>query len=302
MKDFFQPCEICGGSHWQIQYKGRVRDGAFGNFTKGDCIVAKCSECGIERLNESACKDESFYQTTEYRSLLKEPEDVRGFMTEHDKLQLRNLNMLWPDSLRGKNIADIGCAAGSFLDHVAGISGDKIAIEPCEMYHAYLKSQGYHVYPSVKEAASDWGDKVDFAFCFSVIEHVKNPRIFLDEIREILKPGGKLLISTPNRRDILMRLKGDDYKSFFYRTVHRWYFDIDSFTYCGRRAGLDIVETRYLHRFDLSNALIWLRDGIPKGDTPLPFLDSPLLNNYWKGYLESKGVADYLYFKLRLGA
>ena len=299
MNDIFQSCEICGHSNWEERYRGEVRDGAFGNLSEDACIVAKCLKCGIERLNESACQDEGFYETEEYRRLLNQPEDIAGFMAEHDVLQLRNLTVLWPESIRHKIIADIGCAAGSFLDHVSGLAREKIAIEPCAVYHDSLKLRGYHVYPFVKDAVLDWAGRIDFAFCFSVIEHVQNPRFFLNEIRELLNHEGKLIVSTPNRLDIMMDLKGDEYKRFFYRTVHRWYFDAESFIYCAREAGLKVIETHCVHRFGLSNAMAWLKDGKPTGDIPLPHLDNPLLDNFWKRYVESKGVGDYLYFKIR---
>jgi SAM-dependent methyltransferase len=144
----------------------------------------------------------------------------------------------------------------------------------------------------------DWAGQVDFAFCFSVIEHIQNPRVFLKEIGELLAPEGKLLLSTPNRRDILIDLKGETYVRFFYRTVHRWYFDRDSFAYCARAANLKMVESRCIQRFGLSNTMLWLRDGRPSGLACLPHLDGPLVDRFWKGHLESRGVGDYLYFKL----
>jgi hypothetical protein len=100
----------------------------------------------------------------------------------------------------------------------------------------------------------------------------------------------------------LIDLKEDAYKPFFYRSVHRWYFDTESFAYCARAANLKVVESRCVQRFGLSNALLWLRDGRPSGSTLLPHLDNPLLDSLWKGHLESTGVGDYLYFKLVRGS
>lgn len=291
-------CEICDAAAWDIQYRGRIRNGTFGNLSMDDCIVSKCSRCGVERLDESACKDEDFYKTEEYRRLLKETEDAAGFMAEHDILQLRNLTVLWPDSVRYRAVVDIGCGAGSFLDHIAGLARHKVAVEPCEAYHDSLEERGYHVYPFAKDAAFEWANKIDFAFCFSVVEHVQNPRAFLDDIRKLLKPKGRLIVSTPNCMDILMDLKGDTYQRFFYRTVHRWYFNQDSFKYCARQAGLEVIESRCIHRFGLSNAIAWLRDGRPTGSEVLKHLNSPMLDSFWKSYVESIGVGDYLYFKL----
>ena len=43
------------------------------------------------------------------------------------------------------------------------------------------------------------------AFTFQVIEHIKDDREFLKEIYRVLKPGGRLLLTTPNRLMTLTR-------------------------------------------------------------------------------------------------
>ena len=42
-------------------------------------------------------------------------------------------------------------------------------------------------------------NSVDLAFCTEVIEHTKNPRQLLKEIYRVLKPGGTLILTVPNR-------------------------------------------------------------------------------------------------------
>ena len=290
--DNFRACEVCGSTDWREAYRGPVRDGAFGRLTK-PTIVARCGDCGVERLAEESTKDDDFYKGTEYRAALNEATDAAGFFAEHDRLQLQNLQQVWPETLRGKTIADIGCAAGSFLDHVKGLPARAIAIEPCIPYHRSLSDRGFEVYAS----PSDMNDpaSVDWAFSFSVIEHVGDPKSFLADIRTMVKPGGRILISTPNRADLLMSLLPDTYPSFFYRAVHRWYFDADSLANCARQAGLAVEQMRCVHRFGLSNALIWLRDKKPGGHAALPGINAPLLDAVWARTLEIEGNGDYLY-------
>lgn len=289
----FSACEVCGAQNWEIAFSGPVRDGAFGRLTEST-QVGRCGTCGVERLQESAAKSDDFYQTKDYRTLLAQSTDAVGFFAEHDVLQLQNLEQLWPESIRGQTIADIGCAAGSFLDHVRGLAGRQIAVEPCQEYHESLASRGYevHSYPGQAEEA---GVRADRAFTFSVIEHVDNPREFLSDIRSLLKPGGQLLLSTPNRKDVLMSLLPEVYPSFFYRTVHRWYFDRDSLAECARQAGFKVKEIRCVHRFGLSNTLVWLRDKKPGGRQPIEHVGTPLMNDVWARTLESRDVGDYLF-------
>lgn len=45
----------------------------------------------------------------------------------------------------------------------------------------------------------------DFAVTFQVIEHIQDDKTFISEIHRVLKPGGKLLLTTPNRLMSLTR-------------------------------------------------------------------------------------------------
>lgn len=287
-------CEICGANDWFNYYQGKIRDGSFGNFNENG-VVLECRKCGVQRLREEDCAKEELYEGDEYRKLLGQGTDDVSFFTEHDKLQLRNLETIWPVEMRGKVIADIGCAAGSFLDHVSGLAKKIIAIEPCTIYHESLKSRGYDVYQYAKDAVSAVDASVDIAVTFSVIEHIENPRLFVEDIAKLLKPGGLFIVSTPNIDDILMRLEPDEYPSFFYRTVHRWYFDAESLKKCVEMSGLKLRRLEYKHRFGLSNAVTWLKDKKPGGTMAIKELESMLLDDVWKNYLEEKGLADYIF-------
>jgi SAM-dependent methyltransferase len=46
---------------------------------------------------------------------------------------------------------------------------------------------------------------VDFVVSFQVIEHIRNDRAFLSEVRRVLRPGGRMIITTPNRKTSLTR-------------------------------------------------------------------------------------------------
>ncbi len=48
-------------------------------------------------------------------------------------------------------------------------------------------------------------DSFDYVITFQVIEHIKNDRLMLEEIRRVLKPGGRLIISTPNKKMSITR-------------------------------------------------------------------------------------------------
>jgi SAM-dependent methyltransferase len=289
----FAQCEICGRNSWQTIYHGPVRDGTFGD-SLSEGTVARCTGCGVERLAECHCPPDSSYESEEYRAKLKQGLDAPSYLKLHDEFQIFTLSQIWPKNLRGQTIADIGCAGGSFLDHINGLSDRLVAVEPCSIYHEDLNKRGYAVYPYARDATADLAGQVDLAVSLQVIEHTRNPREFLEDIRPLLKRSGLLVISTPNRDDILNTLLPTDFGSFFYRVVHRWYFDRQSLDECARMAGYQVLESRHVHRYGMSNALAWLRDRKPTGQWRLDGI-SPLADALWRGYLEETGQADTVY-------
>jgi len=288
----FPQCPICANAQWVAAYAGPVRDGAFGNSKMGQ--VARCAGCGIERLAESLCVPEQAYAGEQYRNMLGQGHDLSRHFDTHDELARFTLDTLWPTSLRGKVVIDVGCGGGSLLDHVRGICASAVAVEPDEIFGASLKERGYPWYRSVEAAAADYGGKADTVLSVQVIEHVENPRQFLAGIKQLLAPSGMLLLSTPNRRDIMLELLPDEFSSFYYRSQHRWYFDRQSLGRCAEAAGLRVIEARTLHRYGMANALLWLRDRKPSGRARLPGIDSQA-DALWRAYLDEHERGDNLY-------
>ncbi len=237
------------------------------------------------------------YASSEYRELVDGDASPEYYYALHDAEQAGKLDLLGADRARGKVVADIGCGAGSFLDLVKGLATATIGIEPARSCHAALRSKGHIVFPFCADASAEWRGRVDVVVCFSVIEHLDDPVALLKEAHALLRPGGLMLLSTPNLRDWMLEMLPEEYGAFFYRTVHTWYFDQSSLEKLSRTAGFTGCEVRTVHRFDLSNALLWLRDHRPSGLGSVRV--SPIVNAAFAQWLENEGRGDYLYATLR---
>lgn len=296
MSTAFPVCPICRSTHWRVVYDGPVRDGGHGRSIPAQ--VAACEGCGVERLAESACLKDEAYRGEAYRAHLGQDHDPAKHYATHDELALFTLDTLWPLNLRGKTIADVGCGGGSLLDHLKGLPATALAIDPDTGWKASLEARGYRWFGGAEAAAATLGATVDVAFSIQVIEHVLDPVEFLAGIGKMLAPDGLLLLSTPNRADILMDLLPVEFPPFFYRSQHRWYFTAETLTACCKAAGLVVEEVRHVHRYGMANALLWLRDKRPQGRAGLPGIDRQA-DLLWKAQLETTGKADNLYLKVR---
>jgi len=109
--------------------------------------------------------------------------------------------------LSGK-LLEVGCGTGRGLeilvnaaDHYTGI--DKYESLTSELQKKYPQADfNAMVIPPFKGIADD---SFDVVVSFQVIEHIQDDTAFLKEIHRVLKPGGKAIISTPNKKMTLTR-------------------------------------------------------------------------------------------------
>lgn len=216
-------CKICGSERSPfVVYSGKVRDGQWGKFVDGR--VFECEWCGTRWLEEPKRID---YRHA-YRDHVGEPIDE--YFRLHDKDQPDRLAFLYEQgiSLRDKKVLDVGCGAGSFLDHVEGMA-HTAGVEPCASYQI----QPRQIYPDLAHVPPA---SFDIVTAFLVIEHVDDPVQFLEEMKRVLIPGGHIVASTPNADNPIVNFsKG---RKFFYRTQHPWYFNAKALLSAAVRAGL----------------------------------------------------------------
>ena len=125
------------------------------------------------------------YFTHRIRAL--EGDSSRRFLGEREvKTLLTVLDIQdGPKSLNGKSIADLGCGDQHLRAafELRGASYQGIDINDCNIETDSLPI------PS---------EKVDIVVAMAVIEHLRDPGHFLDEIKRILKYGGALWMDTPD--------------------------------------------------------------------------------------------------------
>lgn len=106
------------------------------------------------------------------------------------------------------NLLEVGCGTGRGLeilvnsaDHYTGIDKYKSLTDQLQEKYPQAKFMDMHI-PPLKGIADNTFDTV---VSFQVIEHIKDDKSFLKEIHRVLKPGGKAIISTPNKKMTLTR-------------------------------------------------------------------------------------------------
>ncbi len=121
-------------------------------------------------------------------------------------------------------LLEIGCGWGDFLlearkrnFEVSGLelSPDATAVANQRLGAALVKS-------GILEENSYEPGVFDVVACFDVIEHVRNPRQFLDRVARLIRPGGLIMIVTPSLDSLSARILGRHWME--YKVEHLYYF------------------------------------------------------------------------------
>lgn len=107
--------------------------------------------------------------------------------------------------VRGERVLDFGCGAGYGSNMLAGHVEDVTAVDISEeaisnAAKSYSASNLHflRIEPTENRALPFPDSNFDDVISFQVIEHVEDVDSYLREIRRVLKPGGRLLLTTPN--------------------------------------------------------------------------------------------------------
>lgn len=285
-------CKICRSKKRTVRYKGPIRVGRFGHLSEDDQTVFECTGCGTVSLPPFGSM-ETYYESHAYRQDYDGGSTDTDFFRAHDGEQLKNLSFVGTEDIRDKVYCDVGCGAGAFLDLVNGYTRRAIAIEPDQTFRDSLQARGYEVFPYASEAKKVISNEVDIVSLFSVIEHIEEPLELLKQSFELMKPGGRLVLTTPNLDDLLLESLGQSYAEFYYRQVHLWYFSKTTLVGLLSKAGFEEVDVSSFQRFGMSNFLYWLRDRAPRGDTAFPGVTNSV-DALWRQQLSESGRGDYL--------
>jgi 2-polyprenyl-3-methyl-5-hydroxy-6-metoxy-1,4-benzoquinol methylase len=103
-----------------------------------------------------------------------------------------------------RRVLEIGCGEGAFLQQLGdnGIESEGIELNPSAV--AIARQKGLPVRRAdLHELSRETPQAFDAVCSFQVLEHVVDPREFLESAVRLTRPGGKLIVAVPNQASFL---------------------------------------------------------------------------------------------------
>lgn len=165
--------------------------------------IWECKNC-TQRFTQNIPDKEGigkYYQSENY---ISHSDTSKGFINNiYHKVRKRTLvqkrKLVEKETGKSKgNILDVGCGTGAFLHTMKEAGWDATGLEPdktarekaLELYGLHLEDSEkfYQLAPKSFDAITMW----------HVLEHVHDLHAYIDQLKNLLKPGGKLFIAVPN--------------------------------------------------------------------------------------------------------
>lgn len=236
------PCNLCGSD----EQRPFCPENGLG--------LVQCVHCGLVYVSPRpephelyALYGETYFHNDEsgvvgYTNYLKDEANIRQTFAG----RLKHLGRF----IQPGQALDVGCAAGFFLDEahkqgwlVQGLDVSNFAVE-------YVKQRfGYDIRQGSLTEVDFPAEHYDLITMWDVIEHVPDPKAYIERAAALLKSGGLFALATPDVDSLPARLTGKRWVGYKLSEEHVYYFSIRTLSQMLEAAGFEVLDARHVGKY-----------------------------------------------------
>jgi len=147
----------------------------------------------------------------------------------------------WPYFSSVRNILDLGCSYGYFLEVAKEFGWDAVGLEPNASIYQYLRKRfsKSQVYNFTLERGR-FRDEFDLVTYWDVLEHIGDPKRELALVHRALRKDGYLLVHCPNKGSLGALISGPKW-GWWSPPDHLYHFTPESLRRLIERSGFRVV-------------------------------------------------------------
>ncbi len=264
------PCNLCGGTSIKVRFPATLDDNEALNVDAFRCTspgyghhprIVQCTRCGYVYASPRWSDEELLAAYTAVEDETYVHERAGRELTFRKHLQALE-KVVGPAN--GRSLLDIGAYIGVFVQVAAQRGWDAWGVEPSDWAAAEAQRQGLNVIAGTQFAPELTGRQFDVITMWDVIEHVTDPKGEIRHARELLRPGGVLVLHTMDIDSLLARLMGTHWP--WLMDMHLHYFSQKTMRAMLEDVGFRVLwsgaQGRYLRLGYLATRLSGLHGGL----------------------------------------
>ena len=224
--------------------------------------LVECHSCGLMQAKPMPSDEflTNYYQKTfgnRATEGFEMTERNRDHLEQRATMQFNFVKKICLDRVYRKkkeqlSVLDVGCHAGSVLNQFKKRGWDVVGVDPNPRSQYGEKWFGIKVHQTLFKAGMFPENSFNGILHSHTLEHVREPRKYLEEFYKILKPGGWVFIEVPNETREKIRTK---------KVIpHLYFFSPKTLANLGNSVGFEVVCTKVLGINALSSPL-WSKAG-----------------------------------------
>ena len=273
-------CLVCGSRELSV-WADKIYDIEYFTSEK-EYTYYQCSSCKSLSISPVPEHLLSIIYPSNYYSYSNQ--DSQGW-TERIKRKLDNRlfrQLLKSIPHKSISVLDVGGGSGWLLDEIKELDErvELTQVVDLDSNAKQIALQKGHKFFHGKIEEFTSKEKFDIVILLNLIEHVKNPLLVLEKIKDVLKKEGKILIKTPNCNSLDAFIFRKTYWSGLHAPRHWVIFNEDSLKQLVKRANLNVIKLKYTQGAPFWSGSILFKlykKGIIKIDQKTPSCFHPLL-------------------------
>ncbi|MCA1832381.1 MAG: methyltransferase domain-containing protein [Actinomycetota bacterium] len=220
-------CVVCGSarSREELQLSAEWR-------------VRRCESCGLRSLDPEPDPDQLV-------EVFDNGEIYEGAFLLREDIMARHAETLAALEFRVKpgHLLDVGCGPGFFLEAARVRGWQGTGVDPSPFSVRQIQSLGFEGHQGLLHEVDLPEASFDAVSLLQVVEHLVDPRELLEGCKRLLKPGGVLLVATPNPASLLARAQRERF-NYWIPPVHCVWYTPRTLKAALANAGFKNVKTK----------------------------------------------------------